>query len=90
MAAEGQSDTMESVTKMRIKQRCVTEFLCVDKTSPTDIHQCLRNVCGDETVAVSTLKARMHRQYFPSNNAIIAAMKQWVTSAGADCYKHGM
>jgi len=26
-------------------------------------------------------------QYFPSNNAIIASVKKWVTSAGADFYE---
>ena len=29
-------------------------------------------------------------QHFPSNNAIIRAVKQWVTSAGADFYECGM
>jgi len=28
--------------------------------------------------------------HFPSNDAIIAAVKQWVTSAGADFYEHVM
>ena len=32
----------------------------------------------------------LHGQYFPSSYAIIAAVKQWVTFAGADFYKRGM
>jgi len=39
-----------------LKQRCVTEFICVEKMTPTDIHQCLPNIDGDQTVAVSTVK----------------------------------
>jgi len=27
-------------------------------------------------------------RYFPSNGAIIADVKQWITSTGADFYKH--
>jgi len=27
-------------------------------------------------------------QHFPSNNAIMGAMKQWVISAGANFYEH--
>jgi len=29
-------------------------------------------------------------QHFPSNDAIVQAVKQWATSAGADFYKRGM
>ena len=29
-------------------------------------------------------------QHFPSNNVVIAAVKQWTTSAGADFYERGM
>jgi len=29
-------------------------------------------------------------QHFPSNNAIMVAMKQWVISAGANFYEHSM
>ena len=39
---------------------------------------------------VSTVKAGQCGQHFPSNNAIVAAVKQWVTSAGADFYEHVM
>ena len=34
------------------------------------------------------LKDGLCGQHFPSNDAIIAAVKQWVTSAGADFYEH--
>jgi len=36
------------------------------------------------------VKNGVYGQHFPSNNAVLASMKQWVTSAGADFYKHGM
>ena len=52
MATEGQNDKME----VRMKQRCVTEFLHAEKLAPTDIHQCLLNVSGDQTVDVSTVR----------------------------------
>ena len=38
MAAEGQSDKMTSDMEEHLKQRCVTEFLHVEKMAPTDIH----------------------------------------------------
>ena len=53
MAEEGQSDKMESDMEVHMKQRCVTEFLQMEKIAPTDIHQCLLNVSGDQTVNVS-------------------------------------
>ena len=31
-----------------------------------------------------------HGQHFPSNDAIIAALKEWVTSAGRDFYECSM
>jgi len=33
------------------------------------------------------MKDGLHGQYFPSHNVIIAALKQWVTSAGTDIYE---
>ena len=57
MAAEGQSDRMVSDMEMRMKQRCVIEFLHVEKMVPTDIHWYLLNVCGDPTVDISTVRS---------------------------------
>ena len=37
MAAEGQSGKMASFVEMRIKERCVTEYLQAEKIAPTDI-----------------------------------------------------
>ena len=56
MAAEGQSDKRASNMAMRMKKRCVTEFLHAEKIAPIDIHQCLLNVYGDQTVDVSTVR----------------------------------
>jgi len=36
------------------------------------------------------MKDGLHGQHFPSNYALTAAVKQQVTSAGADSYKSGM
>jgi len=36
------------------------------------------------------MKDGLYGQYYPSNNTIIAAVKQWVTSAGGEFYKYSM
>ena len=54
MAAQGQSDRMVSEMEVWMKQRCVTEFLHVEKIAPIDIHWCLLNFDGDQTVDVSS------------------------------------
>ena len=38
VAAEEQSDKMESDMEVHMKQRCVTKFLHLEKMAPTDIH----------------------------------------------------
>ena len=58
-----------------------------EKVAPIDINQCLLDVYKDQTLDINTVR---YGQHLPSNSAIIAAMKQWVTSAGADFYEHGM
>ena len=50
MTAEGQSDM-----EVRMKWRCVIEFLHAEKIAPTDIHRHLLNVYGDQTVDVRTV-----------------------------------
>jgi len=42
--------------EVHMKQRCVIEFLRVEKMVPIDIHQCLLNVSEDRTVGVSTVR----------------------------------
>ena len=54
MAAEGQSDRMACDKELHKKQKCITEFLHVEKNSPTDIHQSLQNIYGDQIVDVRT------------------------------------
>ena len=51
MAAEGHSNM-----EVRVKQRCVTEFLHLEKMAPTDSHQFLLSIYGDQTVDVSTVR----------------------------------
>ena len=54
MAAEGQSDRMASDMEVYLKQRCVIEFHHVEKIAPTDIHNDLLNISGDQIVDVRT------------------------------------
>ena len=56
MTTEGQSDKMASDMEVRMKQKCVIEFLHVGKIAPNDIHRHLLNVYGDQTVDVSTVR----------------------------------
>ena len=56
MRAEGQSEKTASDTEVCMKQRCVIEFLHVEKTAPSDIHRHLPNVYGDQTVDVSKVR----------------------------------
>ena len=66
MAIEGQSDKLVSDVVVHMKQRCVTEFLHEKKMAPTDIHQCLLNIYGDQTVDVGTVRQRV--VHFDSGN----------------------
>ena len=59
MAAEEQSDRMAFDMEVSVKQLCVTEFFYVEKMAPTDIHWCLLNVYGDQTMDVSTVMQRV-------------------------------
>ena len=56
LAAEGQSDRMASDMEVWMKQRCGIEFIHVEKMVPTDIHQHLLNVYGEQTVGVSAVR----------------------------------
>ena len=76
MAAEGWSDTMVFDMEMWVKQRCGIEFLHVEKIVPTDIHRCLLNVSGDQTVDMSTV--RWWAMCFSSGNSGVK---------GKPCYK---
>jgi hypothetical protein len=42
--------------EMRTKQRCVIEFFHAEKIAPVDIHECLLNVYGEQTLDVNTVK----------------------------------
>jgi len=50
----------------------------------------LLNVSGEQTVDVSTVKVELCVQHFPSNHAITASVKQWVSSDGADTYERSI
>jgi len=56
MTAEGQSDKMVSNMEVRMKQRCVIEFLHAEKISPSDIHRHLLHIYRDQTVDDSTVR----------------------------------
>ena len=57
MAAEGQSDKIVSDMEACMKQRCIIEFLCVEKMAPTDIHGHLLST-GDQRVDVDVSTVR--------------------------------
>ena len=56
MASEGQYDKMTSDMKVHMKQRCTVEFLHAEKIALTDIHQCLLNIYGDQTMNANTVR----------------------------------
>ena len=56
MAAEGQSHRIVADMEVCMEQMCGIKFLHMEKMVPTDIHWCLLNVGGDQTVDVSTVR----------------------------------
>lgn len=49
------NSTIFNFISLHMKQRGVIELLYVEETAPTDIHQGLLNVSGNQTAAVSTM-----------------------------------
>lgn len=47
---------MATDMEAHMKQKCAAEFLYVEKMAPTDIHQCLLNIYGDQMVDVNTVR----------------------------------
>ena len=47
---------MASDMEVRLKQRCVIEFVHAEKMEPADIHRCLLNVYRDQRVDMSTVR----------------------------------
>ena len=70
---------MASDMEVQMKQRCVIEFLHVENMAPTNIHQWLLNVDGDQTVDVSTV--RQWAVHFSSGNSGSPLLVQMFTSA---------
>jgi len=57
MAAERRFDKMAYDMGVSMKQRYVTEYLHEKKKiAPIDIHQCLLNVSGDQSVDVNVMR----------------------------------
>jgi len=67
MAPEGQSDRMVLEVEVRMEQNCFILFLRAEKMAPTDIHQCLLDVYGDQHVDVSAV--RQWVVYFSSGDS---------------------
>ena len=86
MVAEGQTDKMMSDIKVLLKQRCVTEFLHVEKNSPMDIHGCLLNFYGKLAVDVSTVKQWM--VFFSDGSSSVKDIQ--VLDGHADFYESSM
>jgi len=45
---------MVNVVDICMRLRVLTEFLIVDGTNPVEIHRCLRSICGENAVDVSS------------------------------------
>lgn len=64
------------------------------KIAPVAIHWCLLSVYGDQAVDqavdVIRLKGGLLGQDFLSDDAVVAAVKQWITSTGTDFCECGM
>jgi len=50
------TDRMASDMGVCVERRCVNELLCVERTAPTDIHQCSLSSDGDPAVSVSAVR----------------------------------
>ena len=50
----GAMPTAHGDMEVHVKQRCATEFLHGEKMAPSDIHICLLNVYGKQTMDNST------------------------------------
>ena len=66
MAAEGQPDKMASGMEVHLKQRSAIEILQEEKKKqkkkpPTDIHQPLLNISGDQTLDASTVSFSINK-----------------------------
>ena len=79
-AAEGQSDRMASDMEVHMKQKCVTEFLHMEKMAYlSTLAKCLwRPNCGCER---SEAVGGAFQQWW---------QQDWDTSTGAGCYECGM
>jgi hypothetical protein len=47
---------MEADIDVRLKQRCVIEFLNGEHIAPIELHQRLKNFYGEQTVDISTVR----------------------------------
>ena len=81
MAAEGQSDKMASDVEVRTEQRCVTEFLQVEKNG-THWHSSM--------IAEHLQRLNSGCQHSEAVGGAFQLQRQWVTSASVDCYERGM
>ena len=76
------SDRMASDMEVQTKQRCVTEFLHLEKFAPTDTHQCLLNVskrptsgCEHSDLLVLIFdECSMQLSFIPGESALLMAV----------------
>jgi len=80
MAAKGQYDRMVSDMEVHMEQRRVIEFLQMETLATTDIHQSSLNICGDQTVVVSTVRWWEVRFSSGDSNSGSPLLMQIVTS----------
>ena len=82
--SRGVVDKMASDMEVHIQSNGVSlKSAMWKKMVPTDIHQCLLNVCGEQTVDVSTVRCWV--VCFSSDNCDSGS-----ACASVDFYKHGL
>ena len=86
LAAERQSDRMVSDVEACMKQRCVIEFLHAQKEAPIDIHWCLLNIYGGQTVDVSTVRQGVVHFSNSGSPLLVQCAWRFLFIAGANAY----
>jgi len=91
MTTERQSDKVASHMEVCMKQRHVNGIpMYGKKMAPMEVHQCLLNVHGDQTVDMSAVRQSV--VHFSSGNSDVKdkACSRWPCTSDADIYKCDM
>ena len=75
---------------VRIRQRSVIEFLTAEGEMPIRIHERLKNVYGDATVDVSTVRRWVCRCKEAEGQKMKTSMRQWLRRQDLTFYRAGI